>query len=186
MRKKEYTEKELIEGCIQNDRFFQERLYKKYFANMMYMCMRHTQDKEQSMEIVNDGFLRAFKKIDKYSFKGSLEGWIRKIVYHCLCDYFKKHSRYLQFLVLEERDDSIDEQALSHMYVEDILKMVDDLPPATKRVFQYYAIEGYSHKEIAKRLSISEGTSKWHLAAARQKLKQMINQQNNQTKRHAG
>ena len=186
MRKeRKYTEKQLVEGCVRNDRYFQERLYKRYFSTMMYMVLKHTQDREKALEIVNDGFLRVFKKLDTFAFKGSLEGWIRKLVYHSMCNYFKKNSRYLQFLVLEERDDVVSEQALNHMFVEDILKMVDDLPPTTKLVFQQYAIEGYSHKEIAQNMSISEGTSKWHLATARQKLKQMINK-NSQSKRHAG
>ena len=183
-RSKSYTEKELVEGCVRNDRRCQELLYKKYFAKMMYMCLRHTQDRDIAMQIVNNGFLRVFKKLDTFEFKGSLEGWIRKLVYHSISDYFKKHSKYLQFLVLEERDDSIDEKALTNMYVEDIMNMVDDLPPATKQVFQYYAIEGFTHVEIGKKMGISDGTSKWHLATARKKLKEMINL-NSQTKRHA-
>jgi len=184
IKKKQYTDKELVEGCIRNERRFQELLYKKYFATMMYMCLRHTNDRDIAMQIVNNGFLRVFKKLDTFGFKGSFEGWIRKLVFHALSDYYKKHSKYLQFLVLEEKDDAVHEEALTNMYVEDIYKMIDDLPPATKKVFQFYAIEGFSHKEIGKQLAISEGTSKWHLATARKKLKEMINR-NNQFKRHA-
>jgi len=137
------------------------------------------------MQIVNNGFLRAYKKIDSFSFKGSLEGWIRKIVYHSLSDYYKKHSKYLQFLVLEEREEAIPDTALSNMYAEDILGMVDELPPATKKVFQLYAIEGYAHKEIAVKLGISEGTSKWHLSTARKTLKRLINK-STINRHHAG
>ncbi len=178
-RSRQYTEKELVAGCIRNDRFFQELLYRKYFNTMMHMCLRYTDDRDKAMEIVNNGFLRVFKKLDTFAFKGSLEGWIRKLVYHSLSDYFKKHSKYLQFLVLEERDEPQKEEALQQMYMEDILKMVDQLPPATRRVFRLYAIEGFTHVEIAKKNNISVGTSKWHLSNARKQLQHLIKKNNN-------
>ncbi len=184
-RKHQYSETEIVEGCIRNERFFQELLYRTYFERMIAMCMRYTDDRDIGMEIVNNGFLRVFKKLDTFSFKGSLEGWIRKLVYHSLSEYFKKHSKYLQFLVFEDHDTSVSANALSNMYEEDLLKMVDTLPPATKQVFQLYAIEGFTHPEIAKNLSISVGTSKWHLATAREKLKSLIEQQSNY-RLHAG
>ncbi len=169
-----YTDKEIVDGCVNNDRKFQEVLYKKYFTTMISMCMRYTDDKEIAMEIVNNGFLRVFKKIDTFSFKGSLEGWIRKLVYHCLSDYFKKHSKYLQFMVFEERDVKTSDKILHKIYAEDILKLVDKLPPTTQKVFRLYAIEGFTHVEIAKQFEISVGTSKWHLSNARQKLKILL------------
>lgn len=184
-RKKKYTDEELVKGCVQNDRFFQEQLYRKHFARMMGMCMRYTSDKDEAMTIVNNGFLRVFKKIDLFSFKGSLEGWIRRLVFHSLSDYFKKKSRQIHFLNLEDRDAPLRNEGLENLYEEDLLVLVDELPPATKEVFTQYAIEGYTHKEIGKNLNISEGTSKWHLANARKKLKQMIHS-SNEMKDYAG
>jgi len=169
----------MVDGCLQNDRRCQELLYRTYFAKMMGMCMRYTDDREIAMEIVNNGFLRVFKKLSTFSFKGSLEGWIRKLVYHSLSEYFKKHSRYLQFLVFEDHDKSVNAFALTNMYEEDLLRMVDTLPPATKEVFRLYGIEGFTHPEIAKQLSISVGTSKWHLSTAREKLKKLIEKNSN-------
>ena len=125
LKPSKYSEKELVDACINNDRRAQEVLYRKYFRTMIGMCLRYTDDRDVAMEIVNNGFLRVFKKLDTFSFKGSLEGWIRKLVYHSLSEYFKKNSKYLQFLVFEERDARIEEEALSNVYVEDILKMVD-------------------------------------------------------------
>jgi len=180
LKPSKYSEKELVAGCIKNDRRAQEELYRKYFRTMMGMCMRYTDDREIAMEIVNNGLLRVYKKLDTFSFKGSLEGWIRKLVYHSLSEYFKKNSKYMQFLVFEERDARIEQEALSNIYVEDILKLVDLLPPATQQVFKLYAIEGYSHAEIAEQVSISVGTSKWHLANARKKLQLLIKKSNNQ------
>jgi len=185
-KKKSYTDHELVQGCANNDRKYQELLYRRYFRSMMYMCMKHTADRDLAMQIVNNGFLRVFKKIDTYAFKGSLEGWIRRIVFHSISDFYKKHSKYVQFLVFEEKEEKIPEEALEKMYAEDILNMVNTLPPATKKVFQLYAIEGYTHKEIGVQLQISEGTSKWHLSAARKALKKMLNNQSSSNKYHAG
>jgi RNA polymerase sigma factor (sigma-70 family) len=183
---KELSEQELVEGCVNNDRFCQELLYKKYFTTMMYMCFRYTSDRDEAMMIVNNGFLRVFKKIHTYSFKGSLEGWIRRLVFHCLSDHFKKNSKYLQFMVFEERDTATQNKALPNLYLEDILSLVDRLPPATKDVFVLYAIEGYTHVEIGKQLDISEGTSKWHLSSARKKLKKLIAQHQETNRNYAG
>ncbi len=177
-KKASHTEKELVEGCVRNDRYSQELLYRQHFPAMMRMCMRYTNDREKAMEIVNTGFLRVFKKLHTFSFKGSLEGWIRRLVFHSISDYFKKPSNKVHFMIFEDHDQPFDMHALESLYAEDILKMVEMLPPATKRVFKLFAIDGYSHPQIAKQLNISAGTSKWHLSAARKKLQQMINKNN--------
>lgn len=184
-QKQKYTDEELVAGCLRNDRQIQEQLYRQYFGSMIAMCLRHTSDREVAMTIVNNGFLRVFKKIDKYSFKGSFEGWIRRIVYHSVSDYFRNKSNTLRFLEIEDRDKPMNSKALDNLYLDDLMGMVDDLPPATKEVFRLYAIEGYTHVEIAKKINISEGTSKWHLSAARKKLKTMINNQQ-ETQKYAG
>lgn len=176
---KQYSEKELVEGCIQNDRYCQEMLYRKYFDSMFRMCMRYTKDADTAMEIINMGFLRVFKKLHTFSFAGSLEGWIRRLVFHSLSDYFRKKTLPVHFLDLEDRDAPINQNALDNLYLEDILKLVEKLPEATRRVFQLYAIEGYTHVEIAEMNNISVGTSKWHLATARKKMKQLITAFNN-------
>lgn len=176
-RRKKLTEEELVKGCVANDRYCQEQLYRQFFPAMMAMCLRRTDDEEEAMTIVNNGFLRVFKKIHLYSFKGSLEGWIRRLVWHSLADFFRERQKYVHFLVFEDRDAPEVGHAAHQLYAEDILRMVDALPPASAEVFRLYAIEGFSHAEIGERLGISDGTSKWHLSLARQKLKQMIDQQ---------
>jgi RNA polymerase sigma-70 factor (ECF subfamily) len=169
-----YSEKELVEGCLRNQREAQEMLYRKYFASMMRMCMRYTQDRDLAMEIVSTGFLRVFTKLHTFSFSGSLEGWIRRLVFHSLSDHFRRKAQPARFLELEDRDAPIPEGALDRLYLEDLLRMVEQLPEATKEVFVLYAIEGFTHAEIGEKLEISVGTSKWHLSMARQKLKQLI------------
>lgn len=177
-KKRKYDEREIVEGCVRNERKAQELLYREHFDVMMRMCMRYTHDKDKAMEIVNIGFLKVFQKLHTFQFKGSLQGWIRRLVFHCLSDHYRKNSKYLQFMVFEERDQSSVEKAHSNLYAEDILKMVDTLPPATQQVFRLYAIEGFTHVEIAKNTGISVGTSKWHLSNARKILKKLIDQNN--------
>jgi len=177
-KKRKNNEREIVEGCVRNERKSQELLYREHFDTMMRMCMRYTNDRGKAMEIVNIGFLKVFQKIHTFQFKGSLEGWIRRLVFHCLSDYYRKNSKYLQFMVFEERDQSSLEKAHSNLYAEDILKMVNTLPPATQEVFRLYAIEGFTHLEISKNVGISVGTSKWHLSNARKILKKLIDQNN--------
>lgn len=184
-----YTDEALIKGCLENDRKSQEQLYRKYFGSMLRMVSRYTKDKEASQEIINNGFLRAFKKLNTFTNSGSLEGWLRKLVFHSLSEYFKQHNKYVQLLVFEEPVKAPTtngaETALHQMYYDDVMKLVNTLPPATKQVFELYAIEGFSHMEISKQVNISIGTSKWHLSTARKQLQSLINNNNNYSL-HAG
>jgi RNA polymerase sigma factor (sigma-70 family) len=179
---KNYTEAELITGCIRNDRMCQEALYRRYFPTMMRLCARYTDgDKERALEIVNDGFLRIFKKINTFEGKGSLEGWIRRLMIHAVSDYFKAHKKYIENTFFEEENilatlpkTTTTEGVTANLYFEDLMRLVDTLPPATKEVFGLFALEGYKHEEIAEQLKISVGTSKWHVATAKEKLKALI------------
>ncbi len=173
-RKREFTEEELIEGCLLNDRRCQEMLYRRFFPKMMSMVMRYAQDEQRGMEILNNGFLRVFKKLEQYKGIGSFEGWIRRIVYHAISDYYKKESRYLKFIVLDEKDRDVPTDALDQLYYDDIIQLVDALPEKSREVFKLHAIEGYTHEEIGALLGISDGTSKWHLSNARSQLKKSI------------
>lgn len=164
----------IIEGCKANDRHSQEVLYRTYFPSMAQMCHRFTQDQDRIVDIVNNGFLRAFQKIHLYEHKGSFEGWLRRLVFHAISDYFKKENRYLKFLVLEEKDDALREDVVHSLYYEDLMKLIEELPFMSKQVFIMFAIEGHSHEDIANQLGIQEGTSKWHLSNARKLLKDRI------------
>lgn len=166
--------KTIIEGCKKNDRKCQESLYKEFFPSMMSMCMRYIHDKDRAAAIVNDGFLKVFTKIGQYENRGSLEGWIRRIVFHSMSDNIKKNANYLKFMVFNDHDRKVRQDVLDNLYEEDIMKMIDLIPPASADIFILYAIEGYTHKEIAEMKGISIGTSKWHLSEARKKLKTII------------
>lgn len=183
--KPQWDEGSILEGCRENDRFAQEQFYRRFFQPMVRMVLRYTKDRDVALEIVNNGFLRAFKKIDKYSGKGSLEGWLRKLVFHALSDYFKKAKSDIHFLNLEEWDAIRQDSPTDQLYYDDLVKLINELPDASRRVFYLYAIEGYSHAEIAELQQISIGTSKWHLSNARKILKQLIVKMYN-PQQHAG
>lgn len=149
----------------------------------MMMCMRYLRDRDKAVAIVNDGFLKVFKKIDQFEYKGSLEGWIRRIVFHAMSDAIKKEAKYVKFMVFEDYDKQVQENGLDRLYENDILKMIEELPAASADIFILFAIQGYSHKEIAEIKNISTGTSKWHVSDARKRLKVLIL---NNYKSHAG
>ncbi len=185
--KRTYTEEELVKGCIRNERRFQELLYRRYFDKMFAMCRKHVTNEDEAFSILNNGFLRVFTKLDLYGFKGSLEGWIRRIIYHAMIEYLRDRNKYMQFIVLDEPQDRQDRQhgALQQMYHEDIVKLIDKVPATSRRVFELYAIEGYTHREIGEMLGISENTSKWHLANARTVLRKAV-QHSSSSKTYAG
>lgn len=182
MAKRQLTEIQMIQGCIDNDRYAQEFLYRKHFSSMMAMLIKHTSDRDQSLEILNAGMLKVFQKVAQFKHEGSLEGWIRRIVYRALCNHFQKKSKYLKFLILEDYDAPIEPIADEKSKMDQLLQMVNALPKMTSKVFKLYAIEGYKHREIADILGISDNTSKWHVAEARKQLKKLIMQSENYQK----
>lgn len=176
----EYSEPELIAGCIANNRVHQEQLFRKFFPVMMRLCARYTSDQDLALAIVNAGFLKVFQKMHTFHQQGSLEGWIRRIVFRCLADHFRANARQAQVVELDGHDAPNQRaEGLQDLFYEDILLLVDRLPEERQKVFRYFAIEGYSHAEIGVMLNISEGTSKWHLSLARQQLRAMINDHQN-------
>jgi len=167
------TAEKVISGCCQNQRQSQEQLYRHFFPIMERMVRRYTQDEDQLIDILNNGFLRVFKKIDSYKYAGSFEGWVRKIMFHSVSNYFRGKKTDVKFLVFDD-DPMINETASSNLYFEDLMAFVGELPDKHHQVFHLYAIEGYIHKEIGKQLKISENTSKWYLSEARKLLQEKI------------
>ncbi len=165
---------ELIRGCIRNERSAQEQLYRLFYARMMGVVRRYIDQEMQAEEVLNNGFLRAFQKIEQYTFQGSFEGWLRKIVFHAVSDYVKQNVRYNEKIVLVEKDQYVHKDHADKLYYNQLLELVQGLPDATRAVFNMYVMEGFSHKEIGKLLNISEGTSKWHLSEGRRVLKDKI------------
>ena len=164
----------LISGCARQERGAQAKLYELFYPRMMGMVRRYFPAQELAEEILNNGFLRAFQKIESYGFKGSFEGWLRKIVFHSVSDFAKTQVKYSDKILLIEKDEFVIKDAASKLYYDDLMKLVFELPETARIVFNMFVFDDQSHREIAKSLGISEGTSKWYLSEARKELKYKI------------
>ena len=175
---KNIDEKKLAAHCAQQDRNAQKLLYQRFYGEMMAVCMRYTNSRAEAAEVLNDGFMKVFENIGNYKPEYSLQGWIRKIIVNTAIDAFRKNRQYYFMLDVEAADDeqNMSPEVLETFAAEDIIKMIQELPPVYKLVFNLHAIEGYSHQEIAEQLDITESTSRANLAKARKKLQQMIQQ----------
>lgn len=173
------SEAELIQGCIRNDRKCQEQLYKRHFPVMMSMCLKYTKDEDKALLILNDGFLKVFQKIGTFRSEGSFEGWIRRLIYHTLADYYKKENSYIRFIQFELPDERhVQAPQSDPLEFQDLIGLLDRIPGRSAEVFRLFAIEGYSHEEIGEKMNISTGTSKWHLSHARERLRSLILNEN--------
>ena len=166
---------QLIEGCLRGNRQMQLRLYKMHYGKMMAMCMRYMGSKDEAMEALNNGFLKVYEKLDTYRNNGSFEGWIRRIIYNTTIDMLRQRIKYREKHVDEVADEPVNAEIMQKLFTEDLMNLIGSLPGNTRLVFNMFAIEGYSHKEIGNTLNISEGTSKWHVNEARKLLKNGIN-----------
>jgi len=181
--KKTYTLAELIEGCKDNDRRCQEKLYMRYFDDMYRMCVRHIKNEDETLSVLNSGFLKVFQNIDRFEHRGSFEGWVRRIIYRTMVEHFRGQKSYQNFIVLDEEDargtlGKTSSSVLGELYYEDLLELLADITPKAATVFRLHAIEGFTHPEIGTQLEISENTSKWYLAKARKELQDLIKKNN--------
>lgn len=166
---------QLIRDCQQGDRSAQKAIYQYFYAYGMNICLHYSKNREEAQEILNDGFLKAFKKINSYKFKGSFRAWLRRILIHSAIDYFRKHHREeTQLEIVHMRELSVGNEGSHQLELDDILKLVQQLPPSYRIVFNLYVVEGYNHREIGQKLGISTGTSKSNLSKARAKLQKAV------------
>ena len=171
-------EKQLIEGCKRGDRKAQKELYEIYSRKMMGVCLRYIGDRETARDLLQDGFIKVFTSIDSYSGNGSFEGWIRKIFINSALEYLRKSDVLREAVGFDLSIDQIgfDDFIISEISASELLKLVQDLPNSLRAVFNLFAIEGYSHKEVAKMMDISESTSRSQYVRAKQLLQSRINE----------
>lgn len=169
------NEDELIDGCVRQDVHFQKLLYEKYARKMMGVCMRYCNSRQEAEDVLQDAFIKIFDKIRYFEKKGSLEGWIRRIMVNSALKsndkrVFKFEPGSLDYV----QEPTIGSKAISNMETESLLRIIQELPDGYKAVFNMYAIEGYSHKEIAEELGISEVTSRTQYSRAKQYLVKLL------------
>jgi RNA polymerase sigma factor (sigma-70 family) len=159
---------DLIKGCINDDREAQALLFRTYSAKMFALCLYYSKNKTDAEDFLHNGFIKVFQSIKQYKEMGSFDGWLRKIFLNTIFEGFRKMNiRSLDIKVEEYSDHAIEDDVISQLNSKEMIKMIQELSPAYRMVFNLYAIEGYTHKEIGKMLGISEGTSKSNLARAR-------------------
>lgn len=171
-----------MEGCIRGERRSQEALFKQFYGKMMAVCLRYMSDRDTAQEVLQEAFLKVFDKLEVFDFKGSLEGWIRRIVANTAIDALRKAKRnpFLSDLDTDfkqaGRDELVEQEELDllGLKAEVAMEAISKLSPAYRTVFNLFVLEDCSHKEIANLLGISEGTSKSNLAKAKMNLQRIL------------
>jgi len=176
MKSAELSDNDIIRGCRKNNRKSQEMLYRRYAKILYNLCLVYESDRDNAKDILQDAFVKIFMNIDSFDGRGTLKNWMKKIITCTAIDRYKKNIHKKQYIPIEDivPPFSNEESAVSILNTKDIISQVNRLPAGAKMIFQLYAIEGYSHKEIANLLQISEGTSKSQINRARHLLQQWI------------
>lgn len=165
----------IIDGCIEQDRHSQELLYKKLYGFAMSICLRYVENRNEASDVLNEGFFKAFTNIEKYDKNWPFKTWLSKIMHNASIDYYRTNFKWTQLVGLEKSESKISEATIDHkLDYEDLLSLIQRLPPSYRIVFNLYAVDGYSHEEIAEMTGISASTSRSSLHKARMKLQQML------------
>jgi len=177
-----HVEKEIISGCLKGHALSQHKLYKISYGIMMKVCYRYTNNRDDAVDLMNIGFCKILKKLEKYDDTYPYDVWLRKVLVNTIIDEFRKNKSYKSKMLFAE--DSQIERANETFYVHndaeeklssgDVFKMMQSLPDVTREVLNMQVMEGFTHKEISGLLNISESASKWHLVKAKNLLKEML------------
>lgn len=171
---------ELLLASVKGDRKSQEKLYRSYYSYAMAICIRYTKNKDEAMEICNDGFLKVFLKGEQFDTKYPFKAWLKRIMVNTAIDFNRKNQKHANHDDIETAYNvsSNYESATDKLAYEQLIDLVQKLNPAYRDVFNLFAIDGYSHEEISEMLNIPVGTSKSKLSRAREHLRQMILENN--------
>lgn len=164
------SDQEIVKGCLKKDKLAQKSLYDRYSGLLLGICIRYATDVPEAEDILQESLVKVFLNIGDYSGEGSFIGWMRKIVINTAITHYHKNLKHKHYVEIEEvfsnevgKSDTPDTQFTA----EELMKVLDQLPPGYKAVFNLYAIEGYKHKEIAEMLNIDVNTSKSQYSRAR-------------------
>jgi RNA polymerase sigma factor (sigma-70 family) len=170
---------QLVRGCLDGNRQHQEVLYATYSRRMFGVCMRYARNREEAEDFLQDAFVKVFVHLHQFKSTGSFEGWIRKIVIRTIMENLRKKSLMFKVVDVEEAEDEGGREPFPEsVSLGELVTLIQDLSPGCRAVFNLYAIEGYSHAEIAALLGIRTGTSKSHYSTARKILRERIQSMN--------
>ena len=166
----------LINECVKGNAKAQKMLFDKFAPKMMTVCLRYSSDSMEAEDVLQDGFVKAFNKLVDFKMEGSLEGWIRRIMVNTALDAIRKNKKYAQDANIDDVGYKLsnNEIASDQMEADDLMKLINSMPDGYRLVFNLFAIEGYSHKEIGELMNISENTSKSQYSRARSYLRTLL------------
>jgi RNA polymerase sigma factor (sigma-70 family) len=162
----------LLRGCQVNDREAQRKLYQHFFGYAMSICTRYSKDAEEAKDVLNDGFMKVFTKLEQYDCRKPFKGWVRRIMINTALDNYRHNLKNYYLASIDAAEPEVDPYDVMHQFnYEQLIALIQKLSPAYRAVFNLYVIDGYTHEEVAVMLGISVGTSKSNLAKARANLR---------------
>lgn len=175
---------EVIQGCINGQSKYQEILHKAFYSKMLVVCMRYAHNKAEAEDLLHDGFIKLYQKLEKYNYQGSFEGWVRRIIVNNSIDFIRRRKEFtVDFSsdnehIINNRYDStektLEDIEVTKFKAQKIIEAIQQLSPAYKTVFNMYVLEDMSHKEIAEELGVSVGTSKSNLSKAKLRIREIL------------
>lgn len=170
------SDEELVLRCCRNDPQAQEELFKRFSAKMLGVCMRYASSRDEAEDVLQEGFIKVFRKIESFRSQGSLEGWVKRIMINTSLDHFRKNKEMRSSMDIDSHEfaGSVAPSITGALGASDLMKMISAMPPGFRAVFNLYAIEGYAHKEIGEMLGITESTSKSQYSRARAYLQRLL------------
>lgn len=171
------SENEIIEGCARHDRRAQQMLYDRYSRLLFGVCMRYASDRAEAEDILQESFLKIYFSIKEYSGTGSFTGWMRKIVVNTAITHYHRNLKHKHYVEIEEYvsvETGVSSFEEDFFTSDELFKVLNELPPGYRMVFNLYAIEGYKHKEIAEMLGIDINTSKSQYSRAKAALREKL------------
>jgi RNA polymerase sigma-70 factor (ECF subfamily) len=170
------TEEVLLQGCLKNDATAQQELYHRYSPKMLSVCYRYAKNREDAEDMLQEGFIKVFSQIIKFEYRGSLEGWILRIIVHTCINHLKKNKKFNEHVDLAYAGNIVirEDYIPSMIQAKQIVETIRTLPIGYRTVLNLYAIEGYSHKEIGQLLDIEESTSRSQYTRAKNMLEEIL------------
>jgi RNA polymerase sigma-70 factor (ECF subfamily) len=170
------SEAQLVKNCLAGKADSQELLYRRFASRMFGVCLRYAKNKMEAEDIMQEGFIKVYQNLKHFRNEGSLEGWVRRIMVNTSINYYKSNLKYLQTLDIDDctNHESVSVAATDNISLKTLLNLIQKLPEGYRMVFNMYVIEGYSHREIAETLGVSENTSKSQLSRARKVLQEKL------------
>lgn len=174
------TEEVLLQGCLNNDAYAQQELYYRYSPKMLSVCYRYSKSREDAEDMLQEGFIKVFTQIHKFENRGSLEGWILRIIVHTCINHLKKNKKFNEHIELAYAGDILikEDNIPAILQAKQVVESIRSLPIGYRTVLNLYAIEGYSHKEIGFMLEIEESTSRSQYTRAKNMLEEILIKKN--------